>query len=479
MRIVFVTNQLGLLRHFPTVLCELADRGHAVTIVSQGRIRGKRVTLGAAGTAFPVLAAPDGRSDDWGRYTRSLRTVRDYARFFGRDLRAAPGLQERAREWAYADAPRFVRALERSPVVQRGLFRIDQAARLVEEIIPSDAAYDAFLEQCAADAVLLTPMIDFGSGQPDIVKSADRLGIPAAFLPFSWDNLSSKGLVRVVPDRVLVWNEIQGEEAVRWHGVPRDRIVITGAPRFDKFFALKPSSERAEYLRAMGFAGDEPMILFLGSSPLIAPDELPQVTRWLRALRDGPEPVANANVLLRPHPKNLAQWTAAAFEDERTRIHRVDSLKHVDQPLFDALSHSHAVVGVNTSALLEAAIVGRPVLAPPPADGQPGAPTRTLHERYLTDEGGLLVTSSSVDEHVRQLERALADGARRSERSAAFVASFIRPRGADLEVTPIMADEIERLGELSKRPSRPPVWQRPIGALVRASLRAGLDPGGT
>lgn len=84
------------------------------------------------------------------------------------------------------------------------------------------------------------------------------------------------------------------------------------------------------------------------------------------------------NVLVRPHPKNLAQWTSADLEDERTRIQRVDSLKNVEQPLFDALHDAHAVVGVNTSALLEAAIVGRSVLSPPPAGGRsPGRGARS------------------------------------------------------------------------------------------------------
>src|SRR5262245_57733618 len=69
---------------------------------------------------------------------------------------------------------------------------------------------------------------------------------------------------------------------------------------------------------------------------------------------------------------------------------------------FDALFYSAAVVGVNTSAFLEAGIVGRPVFAislPEYRDNQDG----TLHFRYLTDvAGGLVHVSRSLDEHVAQ-----------------------------------------------------------------------------
>ena len=46
------------------------------------------------------------------------------------------------------------------------------------------------------------------------VKSAKAIGVPVVFPVFSWDNLSTKGLIHVQPDRVLVWNEHQKREAV-------------------------------------------------------------------------------------------------------------------------------------------------------------------------------------------------------------------------------------------------------------------------
>ena len=53
----------------------------------------------------------------------------------------------------------------------------------------------------------------------------------------SWDHLTTKGLIHEVPDRVLVWNEAQKQEAIALHGVPAERVLVTGAQAYDHWFA--------------------------------------------------------------------------------------------------------------------------------------------------------------------------------------------------------------------------------------------------
>ena len=54
--------------------------------------------------------------------------------------------------------------------------------------------------------MLVTPLVTEPT-QADYVRSAAGLGIRSALLVASWDNLTNKGLLRDVPDRVYVWNE--------------------------------------------------------------------------------------------------------------------------------------------------------------------------------------------------------------------------------------------------------------------------------
>jgi hypothetical protein len=131
---------------------------------------------------------------------------------------------------------------------------------------------------------------------------------------------------------------------------------------------------------------------------------------------------------------------------------------NADQSLYDALYHSIAVVGLNTSAQIEAGILGKPVLtllAPGFEAGQQG----TLHFRYLLrEEGGFVEVASDLEEHRNHLASALA-GTYDVEAIRKAVQEFIRPEGWHRPVTPILADAITRLG--AKKPSAVRRWFGP------------------
>ncbi len=112
---------------------------------------------------------------------------------------------------------------------------------------------------------------------------------------------------------------------------------------------------------------------------------------------------------------------------------------------FDSLYHAAAAVGINTSAQIEAGIVGRPVYsirAPEYVATQEG----TLHFHYLLSEhGGLLHMAPTLDEHARALAGALIGRADDEQRLRNFVEGFVRPSGLDVAATPLLADAIEQL----------------------------------
>ena len=61
------------------------------------------------------------------------------------------------------------------------------------------------------------------------------------------------GCAALLITSVLVWNERQRAEAIDMHQVAQDRIVVTGAPRFDAFFAMTAARTREEFCRDHGF----------------------------------------------------------------------------------------------------------------------------------------------------------------------------------------------------------------------------------
>lgn len=466
MRVLFVVNRLAHVRHFDRAVRLLADRGHDVCLASQD----DDVELWGVLARQPrirAIVAPRNRGDDWGAAATMVRRTRDYLRYLHPRYASAKLLRERAFEkmvGAVSDSaetlgPEWSEFLLKVPKTDQK--RLDVLLAKLETAIPNDPDIDEFLTAQRPDALVLSPMVGIGFTQADFVKSARALGIPSGMLVFSWDNLSNKGLIHEMPDRVFVWNDVQMREAIKLHKCPADRIVITGAPRFDEFFEMQPASTRAEFCELAGLDPARPIITYLGSSKFVAATEQAFVARWIAALRGSANlALAGANLLIRPHPAGEKNWHGENAADvrwpkvgEKATVSRPfgddlaivmnSPMQNADVVLYDTVHHSAAIVGLNTSAEIEAAIVGRPVftILDSNAKGQQG----TLHFHYLLrSRGGHVEFADSFERHVAQLSDALAGRYSRDD-ILGFVQRFVRPHGLDAPVAPRVADAIEAL----------------------------------
>jgi len=472
-KVLFLVHNLGKTRHFEGVIAELTARGHTVVITAAHK-RNKPLKLAGDFSSNPrvdVVTNPVRRVDDWEPFVRPLRQARDYLRVLDPSYAQKQKLAARARDYAPPGwADRMDRLRPRRQLIKWML----EAA---ETLVPSERYYELFIRSHAPDVVLVTPLIDYGSYQTDYIKSAHAVGVPVAFLPFSWDNLTNRGLVRIPPDRVLVWNEHQKREAVTYHDVPADDIVITGAPRFDDFFSMRPSTDRAEFCTRVGLDPARPFLLYLCSSHFVAPDEISFVRQWAQAIRHD-SALRDCGLLVRPHPANAEPWehTPGLGDIAQAAVWSGSAKVQADPALYDSLHHCAAVAGLNTSAMIEAGILGKSVHTIETTEFA-GGQEQTHHFHYLlARNGGLVEVARDLTEHCRQLAEAVSHPETGAARSRQFVQAFVRPRGLDRPVAPIMVDEIEQVAALRQRPRRAPLWHAPFRQLLLAALRRRARP---
>ena len=486
MKIVFSAGHFGFLRNFHSTLRLLAERGHRVHLIGDRRDQtdGQRMVDDLQRDypgSFTSEILPIPKQWLWYGLGTALRTSLDYWRYLRPEYRDAISLRARARQQAPAPAAWLGHVPGR-----RALARLVRAA---ERSLPVRPEVLNILDRERPDVLMVTPLLYFGSQQSDYVRAARMRGIPSVLCVGSWDHLTTKGLIHEVPDRVVVWNDAQREEAARFHGVEPERVVVTGAQAYDHWFSTRPSSTREEFCARVGLGSDRPFLLYLCSSPFIAPEEVPFVRRWLAAIRaSGPETLRSIGVLIRPHPQNSAQWRdvdLSEFGDvaiwPRGGANPVDAAARADY--YDSMFHSLAVVGVNTSALIESGIVGRLVFSV--ADGAFAATQEgTLHFQHLKSvNGGLLHLASSLEEHTGQLAHLVADIAGRAHPPRAFIQAFVRPHGLDVPATPRVVDAIEELaaavGSLSRPVAQPEragaVWRPVLAPVAAAILLANAD----
>jgi hypothetical protein len=478
MKILFSATHFGFLRNFQSTIRLLAERGHHLHLLAErtDAIDGRKMAdlLAADHPTISFELLPSSRHRLWYSLATGVRAALDYWRY----LDPRWDLSEKLRGRAADQAPAFAVAVARMPIVGSGpgLAVLRRLFRAAERVLPPPDEVAEVFRRVKPDVLMLTPLLYFRSHQVDHVRCARQLGIKTVLGVGSWDHLTTKGLIHEVPDRVLVWNEAQKGEAIALHGVPAERVLVTGSQAYDHWFAATPSLDREGFCRQVGLDPGRPILLYLCSSPFIAPDEVGFVRRWLTSIRQSGDPrLRSAGVLVRPHPQNARQWEgvdlAAEFPDSafwpKTGVNPIGGQARADY--FDSMYHAEAVVGVNTSAMIESGIVGRPVYT---IDAQEFASTQegTLHFQHLKNvEGGLLHLAADLDEHVSQLAMLLTGQGTERQRARGFIQGFIRPHGLDVAATPRVVEEIERFA------AGPPLGPQAPSVMARL-MRLSLVP---
>jgi hypothetical protein len=452
MKLLFTALHFASFRNFESVLEALAKQGHSIHLaVDEDETFGGRALVERLATIYPRVtygSVPSAADEPWMPFAQKVRYALDYARFCAT---------------RYADVPKLrLRNVERAPRVVRWLTNglgsrpVMNGLRWLERSMPRSASMRSWLEGLAPDAVVLTSLTFSRSSAIEQLKAARGLGIPTAAAIMSWDHLSSKALLHIAPDRTFVWNDVQKHEAIDMHDLPPESIVVTGAQCYDQWFERRPSRTREAFYADMGLDPSRPFIVYVCSamSPMPAPLEPHFVKEWITALRASSDPaLREVGVLVRPHPERLKEWINVALDGFENVVVRggtpIDSTSKADY--FDALIFSRAVVGLCTSAFLEAAIAGRPVLTlllPAYRMHQDGM----AHFRYLLNvEGGLLHAASDMTAHLRELSAVLASPDEREERNKRFLTAFVRPQGLDTPATPAFLTAVEQLAQLPRR----------------------------
>jgi len=474
-KILFFGRHFTYFRNFESVLRGLAERGHHIHLAAdrddQAGPAGLQLvqTIAAAYPNVTYGDAPPRAANDDAWVANHLRLGLDYLRYQHRIFDQALTLRVRSRD--------------RTPVIFLTLGRIarrigEPARRLLvgivrklERYVPEDPKIREFLTSHKPDIVLITPLINLGSSQIEYQRAARGLRIPCALCVWSWDHLSSKALIRDWPDRVFVWNDVQRQEALNLHGVPADRIVVTGAQCFDQWFNRQPSRNRAEFCAHVGLPNDRPFVMYACSTLFDhSPPEAKLVVEWIRQVRASRLPhLQNIGILVRPHPSRLFEWDNIDLTTMGPTVlwgrNPLDPVSKADY--FDSMYHSATVVGLITSAFIEAGIVGREVhtvLDPEFEDNQLG----TVHYHYLTNTaGGLLIVGKGWDEHLQKLNDTLSRP--RQDVVKPFIKAFVRPHGLDAAATPRFVEQVEAMSALKVEPVRPEifgfVWRRAIDRL--------------
>jgi len=150
--------------------------------------------------------------------------------------------------------------------------------------------------------------------------AAKQAGISTLIHLLSWDNITSKGIFPVIPDRFIVWGKVMYNELKEYYGTDDDRIHVCGVPHFDHHIKIKQSPNYKNLVTKLGLNPALPYLFVAMSSPRFAPHEI-DIVEWLAKAINENKFGRELQLIIRPHPQNVQGSLA-----DKKWIKRLDDL---------------------------------------------------------------------------------------------------------------------------------------------------------
>ena len=436
--------------HYKHILLTLARRGHRIRIVYDKRWSNEQeleklrdVLKEFSGIEYVAAKNRTGISRDILFHVRELLSFRRYV--------VAHGQSSYYRDRWFGYLPKMVQRIFVRPSMERllSLRATGFFLKSIESIIPPVQSVMADIRDFNPDVLFASPVtLRFSSSEVEYLKAAKRMRIPSVVSVLTWDNLTTKGLMHIFPDRLFVWNEAQASEAVDYQFFPQERICITGSTFFDDWiFHCSPSTTREEFCAAHGLRLQDPIITYLGSSSHMASDETWIIAQLRNAFDTSGDPhMAHMQIIVRPHPANYHIYEQINLRDV-VIIPLQGELRDTPvtlQLFYDTLHHSEAAIeGANTTAIIETIIAKKPAIAYV-SEEYKKTQMDTKHFNQLVSENALYL-ASTAQEVVRIVGDVMGGNDTRIREREHFVKKYIRPLGDDRVVAAVIADEIESM----------------------------------
>lgn len=135
-----------------------------------------------------------------------------------------------------------------------------------------------------------------------LLRAAKKNGIKTIGMVLSWDNLWSKAILRVFPDKLLVHVDLIKKQAIEMAGYPAEKIIVTGIPQYDRHFNKRGIAGREEFFKSIGADPRKKLLVYALSgkkSLQLDIDILKIIGKNIKNQRIE----ENVEVLVRPYPR--------------------------------------------------------------------------------------------------------------------------------------------------------------------------------
>ncbi|MBI2635374.1 MAG: CDP-glycerol glycerophosphotransferase family protein [Parcubacteria group bacterium] len=230
--------------------------------------------------------------------------------------------------------------------------------------------YENQFEKYKPDIIFSTDVYD--DFDQALIKEAKIRKVFVVGMVRSWDNNISKGLMRCLPDRLIVNNEVIKKEAIKIHNFPEENIFIGGLPQFDDYLKA-PFKSREEFFKSVGGDPDKMTILFSPGSREISADANIVICEAFKTAKERGILPKDVQFFVRNHPTRPDKVLEKFKNDPDFIVEMPGTMKGSGKflefsmqdsiHLIDTVYYSDVVVWIVTSIGLDSLVFDKPQIA--------------------------------------------------------------------------------------------------------------------
>lgn len=136
---------------------------------------------------------------------------------------------------------------------------IIRLARLLDRMLVRSTIYRHVFETYRPDLVLCANLFD----EPEIhlLREARTRGVTTVGIINSWDKATSRGILRLLPDRLVAFNHHIKDDLIRYQAVAPEKIFVGGIPQYDRYISFVPES-REIFFKRLGLDSASRLIVY-------------------------------------------------------------------------------------------------------------------------------------------------------------------------------------------------------------------------
>jgi hypothetical protein len=119
--------------------------------------------------------------------------------------------------------------------------------------------FDKYFDKYKPDLVFLANL--FEDLEVNFLRSAQKHGVFSIGLINSWDRVTARCILRLLPNRLIVFNEIVKKEIIETNYFKPANIFVSGLPQYDAYFE-KPTISREEFFRKLDIDPEKKILVY-------------------------------------------------------------------------------------------------------------------------------------------------------------------------------------------------------------------------